>query len=189
MNLEDIKVGEMYNVRVRVTDKTGNRIITHSVIDDDLLMDAAATIFFEEEVAAFSSINPYEPLRLDTINHMPETYPKYDPCRKFRKGDKVRVVEWNGRGIARIGMDGTVVEDEFNSKVNLAIDGWTKDVFYPACHLELVTPVEELEPFSVGGSIDGCILYKNGEHYAEFVSSIDAERACKLLNAEYRKEQ
>ena len=48
---------------------------------------------------------------------------------------------------------------------------------------------KELEPYSVGGSIDGCVLYKNGEFYAEFVNSSEAEKTCKLLNAEYRNEQ
>ena len=76
--------------------------------------------------------------------------PKHDPTRLFKKGDKVRVVEWNGREIARIGMIGKVVSDEFNCKVELAINGWTKDVFYPACHLELVTPVEEISTYRVG---------------------------------------
>lgn len=78
--------------------------------------------------------------------------PKYDPSRKFRKGDKVRVVEWNGRDIARVGQIGYVVSDEYNSRVELSIDGWTKDVYYPACHLELVTPVEELEPYIMLGN-------------------------------------
>lgn len=33
--------------------------------------------------------------------HFPQQYlslpPKHDPCRLFKKGDLVRVVEWNGR--------------------------------------------------------------------------------------------
>lgn len=49
--------------------------------------------------------------------------------------------------------------------------------------------IKEQEPYSVGDSIDDCILYKNGEFYAEFVNSSEAEQACKLLNAEHRKEQ
>ena len=46
-----------------------------------------------------------EPSKLQMLCSSPEmkslikklSAPKYDPCRKFRKGDKVRVVERNGR--------------------------------------------------------------------------------------------
>lgn len=127
--------------------------------------------------------------------------PKYDPCRKFRKGDKVRVVEWNGRDIARVGQIGYAVSDEHNSRVELAIDGWTKEVFYPACHLELVTPVEELEPYRVEtGGYNRFRIKKGNLEYSYFpfgehcVLSMDeakaaAEAECDRLNAEWRKEQ
>ena len=123
--------------------------------------------------------------------------PKYDPCRKFRKGDKVRVVEWNGRDIARVGQIGYVVSDEYNSRVELTIDGWTKDVFYPACHLELVTPVEELEPFRVEencgvwrvlnkkSNLIASAYNESGHHHAKEAAEAERDR----LNAEYRKEQ
>ena len=123
--------------------------------------------------------------------------PKYDPCRLFRKGDKVRVVEWNGRDIARVGQIGYVVSDEYNSRVELSIDGWTKDVFYPACHLELVTPVEELEPFRVE---ENCGVWRvlnkksnliasayNESGHPHAKESAEAERD--RLNTEHRKEQ
>lgn len=118
---------------------------------------------------------------------------KYDPCRKFRKGDMVRVVEWNGRDIARVGEIGHVVSDEHNSRVELAIDGWTKEVYYPACHLKLVAPVEEQEPYFIEKSSNSYRLMNcNGEllaHYWEDHphAKVAAEAECKRLNAEYRK--
>lgn len=120
---------------------------------------------------------------------------KHSPCRKFRKGDKVRVVEWNGRDIARVGQIGYVVSDEYNSRVELTIDGWTKDVFYPACHLELVTPAEELEPYSIETCQYGYTVNKgelilatyNDENHPHAKEAAEAE--CARLNAEWRKEQ
>lgn len=122
--------------------------------------------------------------------------PKYDPYRRFKKGDIVRVVEWNGRDIARVGMEGRVVGNERDSRVELAIDGWKKDVFYPACHLELVTPVEELKPYMVvlntlGYHVEGC----DGKVLATYYTIIHpnayeaAKAECKRLIDEWRKEQ
>ena len=136
--------------------------------------------------------------------------PKYDPCRKFRKGDKVRVVEWNGRNTARVGQIGYVVSDERNSKVELAIECWTKDVYYPACHLELVSPVEELEPYRISTNRDCAThaifkkikekdfivckyFFTHGRCANALLSEKEAlaaaEAECEKLNAEYRKEQ
>lgn len=122
-----------------------------------------------------------------------EEKPKYDPYRRFKKGDIVRVVEWNGRVRARTGMVGRVVENERNSMVELAIDGWTKDVFYPACHLELVTPVEALELYSVQTCQYGYCVSKgarvlatyNDDNHPYAFEAAKAERD--RLIAEYRK--
>lgn len=123
---------------------------------------------------------------------------KYDPCRKFRKGDMVRVVEWNGRDIARVGEIGHVVSDEYNSRVELAIDGWTKEVYYPACHLKLVTPVEEQERYVVEPSDVAYFVvdkkHKSGEQNVVMYmcalhphAKAAAEAECVRLNAEYRQ--
>lgn len=114
--------------------------------------------------------------------------PKHDPCRLFKKGDEVRVVAWNGRDIARIGQIGRVVSDEHNSRVELAIDGWTSSVYYPACHLELVTSVEELEPYSIDPANTN-VLFKRGKKFATFEDDDEAQELCDRLNAEWRKEQ
>ena len=130
--------------------------------------------------------------------------PKYDPCRLFKKGDKVRVVEWNGRKNIRDGMIGEVVSDEFNCKVELAIDGWPNDVYYQACFLELVTPVEEREPYSAKPGYKSWHVERDGKIYSQYPynetvsfsvwrneeeakAAAEAERD--RLNAEWRKEQ
>lgn len=137
--------------------------------------------------------------------HLPSGTTKYDPKRLFKKGDKVRIVEWNGRDIARVGQIGYVVADEHNSKVELAIDGWKKDVYYPVCHLELITSVEELNPYSVleTDTINGfdimrdglCVMTfpygsKEAGYYRDEIGAKEAAEAeCKRLNDEHRKEQ
>ena len=186
MNLEDIKVGETYNVRVTVA-LIGDSIIHCSI--------GATTInFWKTAVSAFSPISPENGIKNT------EPAPKYDPCRLFLKGDIVEPVTVNGRlpKTLTAGYRYEVLMDEAKNgdflQVKLApllskgTSGYC-EFFADVPYLRLVIPEEERVPYSVGGSIDGCILYKNGEHYAEFVNSIDAERACKLLNSEYRKAQ
>lgn len=131
--------------------------------------------------------------------------PKHDPCRLFKKGDKVRVVEWNGRTSLRDGQVGFVVKnEEASGMVELSIDGWKNGAFYHACNLELVTPVEETEPYSIGksdyngfvniekkGKIIAMIPYGKDLHEhktrEEAFAAAEAERD--RLNVEYRKEQ
>ena len=118
--------------------------------------------------------------------------------RLFQKGDKVRVVAWNGRDIDRMGQIGRVVSDEYNSRVELAIDGWSSCIYYPACHLELVTPVEELEPYSVResdafdivreGKIVMTIPFTEDDYYTFKQAEAAAEAECARLNEEWRKE-
>lgn len=148
-----------------------------------------------------------------TCCYLPSEAPKYDPKRLFKKGDKVRIIEWNGRDIARVGQIGYVVADEYNSKVELVIDGRKKDVYYPVCHLELVTPVEELPPYYVTETDiefqvrmkveeDDCLIsafrFKNiVEGYKKYHAMLPeikqarerAEAECERLNAEWRKDQ
>lgn len=189
INIEDIKVGEMYNVRMQVRDYANGIIFCCTVIsidEKDGVQCGEEYDICHDEIAAFSEITPEN----GTKNSEPA--PKYDPCRLFRKGDKVRVVTYKGRNKTGVeaGEIGSIYKDEKDADVTVEVifygdDLWEVDPAY----LELVTPVEELEPFTCGESIDGCILYKNGDYYAEFLNSEDAQRACKLLNAEHRKEQ
>lgn len=128
-----------------------------------------------------------------------QTEPKYDPCRLFKKGDKVRVKNWNGRTTLRAGQFGFVVANEAaNGMVELAIDGWENDIFYHACLLELVTPVEEMEPYIVKKYHEFYAVERRNNHKDRPATyDVDfhphakeaAEAKCARLNAEYRKEQ
>jgi hypothetical protein len=118
---------------------------------------------------------------------------KCAPCRLFRKGDKVQVIKRDGRCNGKAGeylreAFCTVAEDEIQNELVRVFHHATEYRLDPA-YLVLVTPHEEQEPYSVGVSIDVCILYKYGEYYGEFVNRIEAERVSKLLNAEHKKEQ
>ena len=80
MKLKDIKVGETYNARVKVL--SIEKGLTEAEIATVLIDEKGKTLvpdvayFTERDIAAFSPITPYEPLRLDTINRIPETAPK-----------------------------------------------------------------------------------------------------------------
>lgn len=129
-------------------------------------------------------------------------------ARPFKKGDKVRVVERDGRspilcGAVVLGGTYTVHEDEDNGDVIL-------DIGYGALggepiawsFLELVTPVEELESFGVRYSTDRDCAEVYHRRYKNTVAAFyckcgitreqaeeHAEAECKRLNEEYRKEQ
>ena len=159
-----------------------------------------------------------------SVSLLPEK-PKYDPTRLFKKGDKARMVAWNGRVPMTFG-DGfqegerppvtpevIVVENEGESMFGLvkiqAEDGGQLGYTCP-CYLELVTPVEELEPYILeeetafaddepcgiihiyynynGGRDKVRTFYENGpESWNATKAAAEAERD--RLNDEYRKEQ
>lgn len=122
--------------------------------------------------------------------------PKHDPTRLFKRGDIVRYVERDGRsyvdappvgatcrvivGEDSVGM--VSVEFKFSKNEEPAIH----DV--PFYHLELITPVEELEPYSIDPANTN-VLFKHGKKFASFEDDDAAQEVCKRLNAEWRKEQ
>lgn len=128
--------------------------------------------------------------------------PKHDPCRLFKKGDKVRIVEYKGRSYSkywekRLGQILTVTwsEDENTSP---EVDEQTIDPSY----LELVTPVEEIESFGVRYSTDRDCAEVYHRRYKNTVAAFyckcgitreqaeeHAEAERDRLNAEWRKEQ
>lgn len=130
-----------------------------------------------------------------------ETAPKYDPNRLFRKGDKVKAVLRHGR----IPNDGVpkdaileVIEDERDGIVKVLHKmGVILEIFNVyALYLELVTPVEELEPYSVvdahthwdvaDKNMKTVATYSKGHHpHAKEAAEAERDR----LNAEYKKEQ
>ena len=143
--------------------------------------------------------------------------PKYDPNRKFREKDKVRVkCEVHGRPVyitkgACVPTDPNdiweVVEEKETGWVHLKRGCAHADAWHDM--LELVTPVEELDPYSVTHSADtseecGCFevvrdeqcasIYPYGTHETRYYKKAEhakaaAEAECKRLNEEWRKEK
>lgn len=134
--------------------------------------------------------------------------PKHDPCRLFKKGDKVRVVELNGRCDGRDGeyLRGAFCkvlnDEEKNYNVHLNHNGTLYHI--DPAYLELVTPVEE--QYSVhsivgdNGKTAFFAVRKGDVTVAAFfcdtprafteeqaLAAAEAERD--RLNEEYRKEQ
>lgn len=132
--------------------------------------------------------------------------PKHDTNRLFRKGDIVEI-DTHGRDIAasmkksglELGKRYIVTEDESNTGYNIGYVSFICDdgiehqsMFF---WLKLVTPVEELEPYSVETCQYGYTVNKgelilatyNDETHPHAKEAAEAERD--RLNAEYRKEQ
>lgn len=196
--IKDIKVGQKYNFTLlAIHDKTE-------------YMDA----LFESPTGRRYYIEEYDYTALSPLpsEQQASACPKYDPCRKFKKGDRVEPTYWNGRPPVAAEMranseflphDGiyTVLSDERNSIAFIDYHG--KSVFIPVNHLELVTPVEEQGPYKVrhneahaAWSIYGpyglsAVNYFYGERYpyTSDTAKAAAEAECAMLNAEYRKEQ
>lgn len=142
--------------------------------------------------------------------HFPQQYlslpPKHDPCRLFKKGDLVRVVEWNGRhfhdrdyGVdIETGCVARIYESEKDDPKKCAVKVAYRQYWFtvPTCFLELVTPVEELEPYIIREYADFYAVEKDGAQYSIFFkgsyhdnAKAAAETECKRLNDEWRKEQ
>lgn len=131
--------------------------------------------------------------------------PKHDPCRLFKKGDKVRVVEWNGRrfhdrdyGVdIETGCIAKIYESERDEPKKCALKVAYRHYLFtvPTCFLELVTPVEELEPYKlidspktyniVRDSAMVMTIHKKSHPNAKAAAEAERDR----LNAEWRKEQ
>lgn len=137
--------------------------------------------------------------------------PKHDPTRLFREGDKVRVVERDGRSWWQLDPSTSIVADEIYTVLEdeseiieggygeLRIEAKGKEYELPFYFLELATPVEELEPYYVGVYSDQDNTYfdvatRNGFTVVRFDEDLHpnakaaAEAECARLNDEYRKE-
>lgn len=215
MDIEEIKIGEMYLLPVKVTaiEKTGWLEVATFNNSKYRLAPSEVRTLRRKEASASSHINPYPPLNIPIMTEIPETYPKYDPRRLFRKGDAVRPVERYGRKPddgAPENVICEVVEDERkNGTVPIRYrgkNGISVRFTVTALYLELVTPVEELEPYYVeqqGEKTGGfCFTVRKRTGYCESTfyfgaarsrdkqqAKAAAEAECDRLNAEYRKEQ
>lgn len=187
MNIEDIKVGETYNVRMKVTYKEKDQVCVKNPM--------VSVYGCDYMVVSHKYIHPTT------------EQPKYDPCRKFREGDIVEPCQVKGRwfGTAwknRSGIRFTVTKDEDEEGVMWVQD---PDSLHPkdveAVFFQLVTPVEELEPYIVYENLSVCGVMHRDEkdgkfiavyfisHYGKTIARERAEAECARLNEEYRKEQ
>ena len=133
---------------------------------------------------------------------------KYAPCRFFRKGDEVRVVEERAGRIPPVCGDiepggvYIVADDEAGGDVMLDVNGSFHCIEW--IWLELVTPVEAVEPYvTLENILMSCIEVRNcrtnkveaafyyGEGHAyTFKSAADASCTERdRLNEEWRKDQ
>lgn len=130
---------------------------------------------------------------------LPPTKPKHDPNRLFKKGDMVRYCERDERKLFRL-QDGEIYEVKSNEGDAGTVEIWLwKEVgryeSYPYNVFELVTPVEEIEPYFVQESPHTYDIYKrDGSKLTAFYKDQpfareNADKYCASLNAEYRKEQ
>jgi hypothetical protein len=123
---------------------------------------------------------------------------KHAPTRLFKKGDKVRIVDWQGKKPGFLNDDGTreaVVSDPEDTSGTVELKYCGRYPTVAICFLELVTPVEELEPYKlidspntyniVRDSAMVMTIHKKSHPNAKAA----AEAECARLNAEWRKEQ
>lgn len=184
---------QVYNLGI------GDEIIVHGKCDDvypdgDIRVNTYWTVAGEKREQSFLVHSSYVSI--------PPEKPKYDPCRLFRKGDIVRLKEWNGRcpalpedwkfdnGLFKVHED-----EKFNSSVEITRENSKPVYIAPICFVELVTPVEELEPYELVETTDYwsvekendelCLFWKKHHPHAKET----AEAECEKLNAEWKKEQ
>lgn len=204
MKPEEIKIGGVYDVRVKVIKKIpgntpGKIEIGAYTVDRDTNspMEYETSWFLTEETPAFAEITPEN----GTKNSEPA--PKYDPCRLLRRGDRVQVKRRNGRSNGKHGeylreAYCLVAEDEERNELVRVFHNSSEYLLDPA-YLELVTPVEELEPYYVEEEGHSWCIRKPGpsDIYSTLAwfskkrhphAKAAAEAECARLNAEYRKE-
>lgn len=192
MNPEDIKIGERVSLSGYIANKTDKHffITIHTGFNE-----------YTKIKVAIPSLELYEIMPENGTKNT-ESAPKYDPRRKFRKGDKVRFKEHLGRkSLAHCDEIITLEADEKYGNCfwrEMAPDGDIIDRNAYFCYLELVTPVEELEPYFVmelkgaygvyntrfQPETEACHFYTDMHPHAKEA----AEAECDRLNAEHRKE-
>ena len=166
--------------------KEGDEIIVHGKCDTtypdgDIRVNSYWTVAGEKREQSFLVHSSY-------VSLPPET-PKYDPTRPFKKGDIVTPTEVNGRHPGNRGVIFRVCQDEAESgrEIKLTLDGHIGHITIDAAYLQLVTPIEELEPYSIDPA-NTDILLKYGKKFATFEDDDAAQEVCDRLNAEWRKE-
>ena len=201
MKPEDIKIGETYNLRIHVYCKNEDFIIARPIPPNGEYTTAGLLEILHKYAPSFTPIPSKHGTSVPT--------PKHDPCRLFKKGDKVRVVEWNGRKVhdPLNGAVWTVNRNEGNGGIShesILVSLFYEDdkeghiIGVPPCYLELVTPAEELEPYQIEIGVtgkgedyrikkDGTIICAYSCAHPNAKAAAEAERD--RLNEEHRKEQ
>ena len=196
MKIEQIKPGHTYYAPVEVV-KIANGDVHVLPIQ-----------VYQPEELAYSP----NPLRLVHADEKP----KYNPCRLFRKGDIVEPTEINGRisqalrGCYRYKV--IVGEGDMSNPLYVTVKPLLaanykhlSEIHVNVVFLKLVTPVEELEPYSVKQNMHGrsyevksptpvrtvAAFFYGGENpaYTEEKALAAAEAECARLNVAHRKEQ
>lgn len=181
MKPEDIKVGETYYVRVKVLNKSDKHIGCCTIDENGKHL----VEFLTDEAPAFVKMSPYDK-RLHKKGDLVELTSKIK-CKSGRiieRGELATIISDVSHDISRFWGEVTV---------KLQNDGTTVKLTYD--YIELVTPVEELEPYRVDHNQYGWHVEKDGEILATYNDSrhphakeaAEAERD--RLNEEYRKEQ
>lgn len=144
MNPEDIKKSKYYNLKLQCILNAEKVIVFETASGDHIPIRLC-------DLECVSPITPSEPPTLVG------TTPKHDPCRRFRKGDKVRLIAHRGRIAYDEGLqyppDDTVYIVEHDEMKNGVVSIYEQ----PECDfdafdihfsfLELVTPGEDLARF------------------------------------------
>ena len=174
----------------------------------------AILYLYDKELLNIDAIMKNKDSIMQELDNATENKPKHDPTRLFKNGDRAQVVERNGRtptcfpvGRIKVGDIVTVAENEAGDVFIKVLTEDGHEMMVPWFMLELVTPVEELKPYSVEESCGGanlhCFILKRGKkhlsyylykagnanHYytrEEAKAAAEAERD--RLNAEWRKE-
>lgn len=140
--------------------------------------------------------------------------PKHDPYRWFKKGDKVQPRKVNGR--CPFGVDitdskprhmdfGATVQEDEDQYGMVRVNTLRGDIKIHSYFLELITPIEDLLPYSVEAHEEGecgcfevmqgkqCVsIYPYGTHETRYYKKSEqakeaAEAECERLNEEWRK--
>lgn len=135
---------------------------------------------------------------------------KHDPTRLFKKGDKVRIVKYNGRKFDgapptfQLGKVYRVDEDEDTKHCYVMLQSCDLYYAHPVAFLELVTPVVETEPYIMlenvprnsievrdkrTNKVEATFYFGKDHAYTFEQAATRAEAERDSLNAEHRKEQ
>ena len=175
---------QLYNLAV------GDEVIVHGKCEDvygdeDIRVNTYWTVAGEKREQSFLVHSSYVSL--------PTEKPKYDPCRKFKKGDKVNVTSRDGRypvvlpmNYHWVGKNVTVVEDEDDDGCVQVCSEAGDKMSVAFFFLEMVSTVEERMPYGIDPAAAN-VLLKDGKKFATFEDADKAQEVCDRLNAEWKE--